>query len=224
MRDVDALKTHLLYRFADEADVRRMQGYYAQLFAEAGCRRVLDLGAGRGLFLELLRGQGIEAVGVDGSAEVVAEVRARGFEMHHADVLSFLREAQGRGERFDGVFCSHLIEHLPGEVGVELVTLLSGVVAPRGRLILVTPNIAQPLVASKVFWLDLTHVRPYPRLLLEAMLSATGFRVVRSFDDRRTLVPYGRSAGSMWGLVKDVARYGFGALTGMDAVVVADRE
>lgn len=224
MTDAETLKLHLLYRFADEAEVHRVQGSYAEMMRAAGCQRVLDLGSGRGLFLELLRKVGVTGVGVDGSAEVVAEVKSRGYEVHHADVLQFLREAHARGDRYDGVFCSHLIEHLPGDVAVEMMTLLGKTVRPGGRMIVVTPNIAQPLVASRGFWLDLTHVRPYPRLLIEAMAEASGFRVVRSFDDRGTLVPYGRSPTAAWQLAKDVARYGLGALTGLDAVVVADRK
>jgi 2-polyprenyl-3-methyl-5-hydroxy-6-metoxy-1,4-benzoquinol methylase len=223
MPSLSELTTRLLFRFADEKSVIQMQRSYVRFFSDAGCKRVLDLGSGRGLFLELLRTAGIDGIGVDGSEEVSAEVRGRGFTVHTADVLTFLRQAAEEKQSYDGVFCSHLIEHLSGELAIELVSLVATVVRPGGRVVFVTPNIANPLVGTKVFWLDLTHVRPYPRLLLQALLDEVGFRVLSSYDDNATLRGYFRSWGSLVALGNDLARHGRGVLTGMDAVVVAER-
>jgi hypothetical protein len=49
--------------------------------------------------------------------------------------------------------------------------------------LLVTPNPADLTIMSEIFWLDPTHVRPYPTPLLEKMLRAIGFeiRVAKQF-------------------------------------------
>jgi SAM-dependent methyltransferase len=219
----DELLSRLLYRFADEAFVRKVQRGHVESFVRAGCRRVLDLGCGRGLFLEMLRSAGIEAVGVDGSAEVVEAVRRAGFEVHHGDALAFLRAQADAGVTYDGVFCSHLIEHLPGELAVELIRSIALVLRAPGRAVIVTPNIANPEVASLQFWLDVTHVRPCPRLLIEAMFSEVGMQIARSYDDPITARPYLRVFAEARNIPRDLARFGLRMFSGMDAVVIADR-
>jgi len=61
----DEAISKLLYNFVTPESVTRIQGPYVRLFTEVGARKVLDLGSGRGLFLELLKEAGIEAHGVD---------------------------------------------------------------------------------------------------------------------------------------------------------------
>ncbi|MFO0662142.1 MAG: class I SAM-dependent methyltransferase [Polyangiaceae bacterium] len=214
----------LLYRFADENVVLFFQRRYVKYFSEAGCKSVVDLGCGRGLFLRLLKEAGIAPTGVDGSAEVVEACRKAGFDrMYNEDVLTFLRNAVARGDKFDGVFCSHLIEHLESDAAVELLQGIADILNPGGRLVLATPNINHPEVASNIFWLDLTHVRPYPRQLLEAIVSELGMKVVASFDDPETRRPYFKAWREARKLPGDLLRYGSRILSGTDAIVVASR-
>ena len=51
---------------------------------------------------------------------------------------------------------------------------------PGGLIVIVTPNPRDWMVLSNIFWLDPTHVRPYPRQLVEVMLEAAGFVVEAS--------------------------------------------
>lgn len=220
--DDNDLMTSVLYRFANPDFVQRLQRGYLPLFADAGARRVLDLGAGRGIFLKLLAELDMEAVGVDSNLEQVEACRAEGFTVHHDDVLSFL-ERVGSGDeqgRFDGIFCSHLVEHLSGADAVRLVNSAASLLAPGGRFMLVTPNVSNPEVWSHTFWLDPTHVRPYPRPLLESLLEARGLKVVASFDDSRTRRRYG--GWDAFRLPVDLLRYGVNLFSGMDAVVVGE--
>jgi 2-polyprenyl-3-methyl-5-hydroxy-6-metoxy-1,4-benzoquinol methylase len=214
----------LLYRFADERTVVALQRRYVKFFVEARSKRVVDLGCGRGLFLGLLRDAGIDPVGVDGSAEVVEVCKKAGFnDTRRMDVLSFLREATSRGETFDGVFCSHVIEHLDSESAVELIRGIANILAPGGRLVLATPNIAHPEVSSNIFWLDLTHVRPYPRMLLEAMVAEVGLSVVAAYDDPATQRPYFSHWSAAKRLPGDLLRYGARIFSGTDLIIVAGR-
>jgi SAM-dependent methyltransferase len=166
---------------ADDRYTEKYQRKYAALFSPG--ETVLDLGCGRGNFLSLLRERGVQATGVDSFAATVAACRERGLDVIHADVFDFLRTT---GQRFDGVFCSHIIEHLPPEAALRFVGELARVLKPGGRCIILTPNVQDLEVLTETFWLDLTHVRPYPARLLCAMLEHAGVKASSSGIDADT--------------------------------------
>lgn len=177
-----------LYEFAASAAVlKARQAKYVERFREHGARRVLDLGCGRGLFLEALREVGIEGHGVDASEEAVEECRGKGFkEVTHGDVLVVTGNWAAEGRRYDGVFCSHLIEHLPVAATVTLLRNVRQLLYDGSLLILVTPNPASYPVISEGFWLDPAHIRPYPRALVEQLLKNLGFALQQCGDDPDT--------------------------------------
>lgn len=211
--DPDAIMERMLYRFVDRDSIRKMQLPYVRLFTDHGAKSVLDVGCGRGLFLDLLRESGIDASGIDGNAEAVEECRARGLnDTYVGDALDYLESARAEGRRFDGIFCSHLIEHLPGRAAVRLIASSAALLAPGGRLVIVTPNVGNLHVWTRVFWLDPTHVRPYPRELTEAIMTAVGLSIGASYEDTR-----GR-AGGMRPL--GFLRFGRAGISGQDSVVV----
>lgn len=163
-------------RFAErfrgsEESVKAAQRRYVEDFR--GCRRVVDLGCGRGEFLELMAEAGISARGVDASAECVALVRAKGLEAEQADLFDYL-EAVADGS-LDGIFCAHVIEHLPGERLPALVGLAARKLERGGRLVIETPNPACLATFATHFYADPTHVRPVPASLVVFYLEEAGF-------------------------------------------------
>jgi 2-polyprenyl-3-methyl-5-hydroxy-6-metoxy-1,4-benzoquinol methylase len=207
----------MLYRFAKRSSVAHVQRDYLRHFRIRGEGKVLDLGSGRGIFLELLRGAGIDGAGVDRDADSVRQSRALGFcEVAEADVLEFLEERARDGTRYGGILCSQLIEHLEGARGVRLVELCAGLLSPRARLVIVTPNVTNLYVWSELFWCDPTHVRPYARPLLEALVTEAGLRLLDSYADPRTRSSLLRLLAQLW-------RYGASAWSGVDLVVVAEK-
>lgn len=215
----DEAISKLLYKFVTPESVIRIQGPYVDLFAEVGARKVLDLGSGRGLFLELLREAGVEAHGVDSDAVAVARCKENGFQVHESDVLEFLEQASDDLD-YDGVFCSHLIEHLDAGMAMAMLRNCAKVMAPGGRLVLVTPNVENLEVWSETFWLDPTHVRPYPRPLIAAMMEQVSLTVSDSFVDPATRKYSWTSPGDM---VPAFLRYGLTAFRGMDSLVIGDK-
>jgi 2-polyprenyl-3-methyl-5-hydroxy-6-metoxy-1,4-benzoquinol methylase len=163
-----------LYEFGgSEDDIRRIQSPFVKFFREAF--PVLDIGCGRGIFVEMLSEVGIPAMGLDHSDEAVSSCLKKGLQVHQEDARTFLSRTE---QKFGGVFCSHVIEHLAYEDALELIRLCHRVLRPGGVLLLVTPNCLDLAVISEIFWLDPTHVRPYPTPLLRSMLERNGLRVI----------------------------------------------
>lgn len=164
-----------LYEFGGTEDqVRRIQKRFLRYFAN--CEVVLDLGCGRGVFLELLKDKGKQGLGVDDAKEAIDACRIKGFtQVYQDDAIRFLT---GKRAKYDGIFCSHLIEHLQYEDALRLLELCSEALKSAGTLVLVTPNPCDLQVLSEIFWLDPTHKRFYPLPLLKAMLKQSGFTTV----------------------------------------------
>jgi SAM-dependent methyltransferase len=134
---------------------------------------VVDIGCGRGEWIELLRQKGIPSYGVDNNPEVATRAAARGLDVRTENGLDHLRAV---GERsLSAVTAFHVAEHLPLSVLIELIDLSLRALRPGGKLILETPNPANLSVGSTTFWLDPTHVRPLPSDLLSFLVQSRGF-------------------------------------------------
>ena len=169
------MKPISLYEFgSDEEVVRRIQRPFVNFFRDQG--PVLDVGCGRGVFLKLLREAGIDVVGIDQSREAVAACQEKGFKVNYEDGRGYLNRNL---RQFGGIFCSHVIEHMGYQDALSFLTLCHGALRNDGVLLLITPNPEDLTIISEIFWLDPTHIRPYPLLLLKSMLDAVGFEVTR---------------------------------------------
>jgi 2-polyprenyl-3-methyl-5-hydroxy-6-metoxy-1,4-benzoquinol methylase len=148
---------------------------------------VLDLGCGSGVFLELVRERGRHARGVEPAAEAVDLCRHKELDVVQADALHFL-ETQPP-EAYSAIYCAHLIEHLAYPDACRLLELATRALAPQGRLIVITPNPVSLGVIAETFWLDPTHVRPYPLPLLQKMMTRAEFDVIAAGHDNPPGVP-----------------------------------
>lgn len=134
---------------------------------------VVDLGVGRGEWIEIAREAGWTAIGVDSNSDIVAGSRARGFDIVEGDALEYLTGiAPGTLGAITGF---HLVEHLTAEDRLRLMRVAHRALASGGFLILEWPNIANPRVAQYTFWLDPTHGAPLPHELAAFMAKYVGF-------------------------------------------------
>ena len=160
----------------DPADVLRTQTErYVDLLIDHS--PVVDIGCGRGELLEVLAGRGVEAIGVEPDAGMVAEARARGLHIEHDDALSFLRAAEPGS--FGAIFSAHVVEHVPVEVMLEMIELSVSRLRPGGLFVAETPNPSALIVLGESFILDPTHVRPIHPALMAFLCETAGFRAVR---------------------------------------------
>lgn len=179
-----AANLHSVYfqaRFGgDESVVRRQAESFVDLYRNK--KRVLDIGCGRGTFLEVLRSRDIDGYGIDLDTRMVASCRERGLEVFEADALSHLRTLPSG--TLDGVFARHVAEHvLPGDL-VEMLRELRRVLEPGASIVFITPNVSSLSVGAHTFWMDPSHLRPIPPELFRFYLEVEGFmRVeVRTFE------------------------------------------
>jgi glycosyltransferase involved in cell wall biosynthesis/tetratricopeptide (TPR) repeat protein/GT2 family glycosyltransferase len=156
-----------------EAVLKSWMVPYADEFI--GCENVLDIGCGPGLFLELLNERGISCIGFDYDAEMVAICKGKGLNARvvNGNALS------GYSEQFDGIHLGHIIEHMDGEAMVKLLEACVAALRPGGLLLIRTPNWQNETVRSGGFWLDHTHVRPYPLELLDQIYQDLGLDMIR---------------------------------------------
>ncbi len=153
--------------------VRYMRSCWIPYFQ--GCKQVLDIGCGEGVLLELLREAGIGAEGIDIDAESVAKAKSKGLKVEREWAQDYLASRSGV---FDGIFLGHIVEHMPGDQLLKFLFDCRQAMKPGGVMIILTPNFQHPNVGNHNFWLDITHQRPYPLLLLEKMYQALGMNVV----------------------------------------------
>jgi O-antigen chain-terminating methyltransferase len=163
------------FRFAQvfrgsEERIREHQKQYVERFK--GATDVLDLGCGRGEFLESAREAGLAARGIDQSEECVAICRAKGLTADRADLFEYLDALPDQS--IGGVYCSQVVEHLPPERLPDLIQLLAKKLGRGALLAIETPNPECLAIFATHFYLDPTHTRPIPPALLRFYLEEAG--------------------------------------------------
>ncbi|WP_172424471.1 class I SAM-dependent methyltransferase [Vandammella animalimorsus] len=135
--------------------------------------RIVDLGCGRGEWLELMQQQGCEVFGIDLDEGMLAACHELGLPVQQGDALQYLCEQPDAS--IDILSAFHVVEHLDFTPLETLVTQARRVLRPAGLLILETPNPENLVVGSCNFHLDPTHLKPIPPLLLEFLPLHHGF-------------------------------------------------
>ena len=134
---------------------------------------LLDLGCGRGEWLELSARNGWHAVGIDIDESMVEFCLSLGLEIEHADALGYL--ASQPDETISVATGFHIAEHLPFDVLQKLIREIFRILKPGGIMILETPNPENITVATCTFYLDPSHRTPLPPDLLSFLTESIGF-------------------------------------------------
>lgn len=137
----------------------------------------LDLGCGRGEFIELMLENNLNASGIDLDDGMLKACHERGFNVENKDALTKLKETASNSVLVISAF--HVVEHIPFEYLQELVKESYRVLMPGGLLILETPNPENILVSTYNFYLDYTHQKPIPPQLLSFVAEYNNFEKVK---------------------------------------------
>jgi SAM-dependent methyltransferase len=174
------------YRGSRETIKERLGAYlpFLRPLAALPGRHALDLGCGRGEWLELLGEQGFAARGIDLDDGMLAACRERGLNVANLDALAALRAQPDNSLALVSAF--HLVEHIPFELVRDLIAQALRVLQPGGLLIMETPNPENLVVGASDFYTDPSHIRPIPPNLLSFATEHAGFernKIVRLQED-----------------------------------------
>jgi O-antigen chain-terminating methyltransferase len=208
---IDMARFALCFRGSEEY-VKAGQRQYVANFE--GCQNVLDIGCGRGEFLETMREANIPAVGIDLSQESVAICRLKGLQAETADLFTYL--AGLPEESLDGIFCAQVVEHLPPERLPEMIQLCAGRLTRNGVMVVETPNPECLAIFATHFYLDPTHARPIPQKLLAFYLEESGVEIM----EVRKLAPAVESMPSL-DLLPEAFREAF--FGGLDYAIIGKK-
>ena len=150
-----------------------------------GTADVLDVGCGRGEFLELLRARGITARGIDLNHEMAESCRARGLDVFEADALTYLSSIDDHS--LGGIFAAQVVEHLEPGYLLRFLELSYHKLRPGGRIVLETLNPACWVAFFESYIRDITHVWPLHPDTLKYLVIASGF--TRADVEYRSPVP-----------------------------------
>jgi O-antigen chain-terminating methyltransferase len=177
------------------AELKRHQSIFLDYYR--GCHNVLDIGCGRGEFLELLRDHGIGATGVDTNEEMISLCRSHGLDVEHTDALEYLERS--RPGSIDGTFMDDVIEHLETPYMLHLLGMIGSRLAKGSYFIVKTIN-PLSLATFTDYYLDVTHVRALHPTALKYMVESAGFgdievRFLARVPDRERLNKFELSPG-----------------------------
>ena len=160
-----------MFRGAQE-EIRARMSNYLHLFE--GASDVLDVGCGRGEFLDLLREAGVTARGLDINSEMIEACHARGLTAEVGDALSYLEQQKDRS--LGGLFAAQVVEHLQPDYLVRLLGIAGRKLRPGSTIVLETVNPACWFAFFDAYIRDITHVRPLHPDTLKYLLTASGFQ------------------------------------------------
>ena len=163
--------------------IKRHQQQYIKYYKEKD--NVVDLGCGRGEFLELLSENGINAKGVDLYDEFAEMCQMHGLNVVCDDALHFLREQQKVG----GIFAGQLIEHLSVNQLVELCRLAYEKLEEDAYIIMETPNPTCLAIYSHAFYIDPSHNKPVHPLTVKYILEKSGFTKIEILYTETSKLP-----------------------------------
>ncbi|MDR3541809.1 MAG: class I SAM-dependent methyltransferase [Desulfosporosinus sp.] len=169
--DIDYFLFERRFRGSRE-DIKERQRVYLDYFR--GKNKVLDIGCGRGEFVELLMENGVGVQGIDLNEDMVGYCQDRGLPVIQADLFTCL---EGQDDNsLDGIIAAQVIEHLrPFELlrFIDLCLLKS---RGGGVIVLETINTQNPIAVSNWFYADITHVRPVHPETLKFIMDSKGFK------------------------------------------------
>ena len=153
--------------------LRAYQPFLENLKSIADDARALDLGCGRGEWLELLGELDISASGIDLDEGMLSDCRKLGLAVQQGNALTLLSQEADQSLALISGF--HLAEHLSNTDLQTLIKEAYRTLKPGGLLILETPNTENITVATINFYFDPSHLRPIPAKFLQFLTLHTGF-------------------------------------------------
>lgn len=159
----------------DEQAVKEKLSRYIPVFSQVD--DILDIGCGRGEFIELLMHEGKKAVGIDISESMLKRAAEKGIKAEKFAALEYLR--QQHDNSVGGIFSAQVIEHLTPEYLRDMVRESFRVLKPDAPILLETINPLSLFALSNIYFLDASHHKPLHPEYMRYLLESSGFSDVK---------------------------------------------
>ncbi|RLD12251.1 MAG: hypothetical protein DRI44_01270 [Chlamydiae bacterium] len=167
---------------AIESVVKKLIEPYVSFFSKSTTDKkisnpfVIDIGCGRGEFLDICREASVPAKGLDINEDMVNHCKTKKHDVILSDAVSYLKSLENGSLK--GIFACHIIEHLHPNQLLEFLRLCSAKLAHGGKLALETPN-PTSFFALSMFYRDFTHKQPIHPNTMSFLLEKLSFQNVK---------------------------------------------
>ena len=165
-----------------EEEIKKRQAVHVSRFKKlknvSTMKPVVDIGCGRGEFLELMSEANIECIGLDLNGEMVTRAKEKGFNAQQANAIKWLNARDEKS--IAAVAGFHIVEHIPFDTLIEMFEACYRSLAQDGFALFESPNPENINVGACSFWMDPSHLRPLPPPMLEYALKFCGFKKIET--------------------------------------------
>jgi 2-polyprenyl-3-methyl-5-hydroxy-6-metoxy-1,4-benzoquinol methylase len=154
-----------------EETIKQRQRVYVDYFK--GANDILEIGCGRGEFLELLAVTGIKAKGVELDLDMVLYCQDKGLDVINGDAFAYLDSLPD--ESLGGIFAAQVIEHLEAGRIIELMRLCHQKLQPGGILIFETPNPTCLAIFARQVYMNFSPIKPLHPEAVKFLFESAGF-------------------------------------------------
>lgn len=158
------------YRGSQEEITRKLYSYIEYF---ENCDNVLDIGCGRGEFLEILKEKNISASGIDIEDDMISMCSGKGLRVNKADALEYLKGLEDNS--LGGIIMNQVIEHMEPNYLIEVIKAAYKKLKPGAHFVAETINPQSLIVFTEAYFMDLSHKRMLHPYTVQFLLESNGF-------------------------------------------------
>lgn len=141
---------------------------------------ILEVGSGRSELLEHFKNLGLRTYAIDSSPSAEAYAKSIGAKFEIFEIGKSDEKSPFEGKKFDIIFSKSFIEHIVEPL--EYFNWAYETLKPGGKFINLTPDWE---ANYKIFFDDITHVKPFSTITLNQALELTNFKNIKVFRFRQ---------------------------------------
>jgi len=165
------------FRGSRESILERLdqyKGILAYVKEEYPRAKTLDLGCGRGEWLEKCKQYELSAQGIDASNSMIKYCKEERLNACKGNIFKIMPHL--KSNRYSLITAFHIIEHLENDKISKLLIEAERLLKNNGILIIEMPSIDNIYVSTDSFYLDETHINKIHPKLLTYKLGLNGFK------------------------------------------------